>query len=99
MSMTSVKVDGYEKQLSAQIDEWRAEVEKLRAQANQKEGEVRVRYANQISHLEAHLDKLQDMKKKMKDATDQAWGNIKSSVDQTQKDLKMALDRVVSDLS
>ena len=44
--------DQYVQKLHAKLDEWNAEIDKLKAKADQAEAESRIKYQNQIKNLQ-----------------------------------------------
>lgn len=99
MSMTSMKVSGYKKQLNAKIDEYRADIDKLKAQVSKTDGELQVRYANQVSDLESRLETLVEVKDRFAESTDAALADLEASAEEIKNDLKSALDRAKSAIS
>ena len=96
MSMTSMKVSGYQQQISAQIDEYKADIDKLKAQINKADGNLQVKYADQVSDLETRLTALIKAKDDLKNASELAWDDVKDSVENAKKDLKSALEKTVN---
>lgn len=96
MSMTSMKVSGYQQQIGAQIDEYKAEIDKLKAQVNKADGELQVRYADQVSDLETRLAALSKTKDDLADAGESAWEDMKDGIERAKADLKTALDRAAN---
>ncbi|MDX1705726.1 hypothetical protein [Pseudidiomarina sp.] len=54
--------EAYEKKYEAQIEEWRAELDQLKAKVKKASGEAEVKYRNKIDELE---DKLEALKKSL----------------------------------
>ena len=98
MSMTSMKVSGYQQQFGAEIDEYKVEIDKLKAQINKADGELKVKYANQVSDLETRLAALIKTKEDLKDAGESAWTEMKEGLERAKADLKTALDCTVNAL-
>ena len=72
--------DAYVKKMHAKLDEWNAEIDKLKAKADQAEAESRIEYQNRIEDLR---DKRKEAEKKMsqvKEAGEGAWEDLKSGV-------------------
>ena len=83
--------DAYVKKMHAKLDEWNAEIDKLKAKADQAEAESRIEYQNQIEDLQ---DKRTEAKKKLsqvKEAGEGAWEDLKSGV----QDAWDAMDKAV----
>lgn len=93
MSMTSMKVSGYQQKINAQIDEYKAEIDKFKAKVNQADGELQVRYANQLSDLEARLVALTEARDNLIEAGEGAAEDLMQSVEQLKDDVKSALDK------
>ncbi len=72
--------DAYVKKMHAKLDEWNAEIDKLKAKADQAEAESRIEYQKQIEDLQ---DKRREAERKMsqvKKAGEGAWEDLKSGV-------------------
>lgn len=70
--------DLYVQKLHAKLDEWNAEIDKLKAKVDQAEAESRVEYRNQIKYLQ---QKRREAEKKMADlqnAGEGAWEDLKA---------------------
>ena len=91
------KKEAYEKKLEAQLDEWNAKIDVLKAKAERAGAEAKVDYEETIEDLKqkrsAAKSKLQDLRQ----AGDDAWEDIKSGVEQAWDEfgnaVKQATDR------
>lgn len=64
--------EAYEKKLQAQLDEWNAEIDKLKAKADKTEADTRLEYYKQIQGLRAQQQaaqtKLSELRQSSEDA-------------------------------
>lgn len=81
----------YEKKYQAQLDEWRAEIDKLRAKAEQADADTRIKYQKQIEELRAMQDdgvaKLEELRR----AGNDAWLDLKIGMDSAWDSFNTAL--------
>jgi len=91
-----MKVSGYQQQINAQIDEYKAGVDKLKAKLSKADGEMKVKYADQVSDLETRLSALVKARGDLKNAGDSAWEDVKESVENAKNDLESALRRTMN---
>lgn len=73
--------DAYEEKLQAQLDEWGAEIDKLKAKADNAEAEVQLEYYKQIEELRSMQETARDKLNELKDASDDAWEDLKAGID------------------
>ena len=72
--------DAYVQKLHAKIDEWNAEIDKLKAKAEQAEAESRIEYQNQIEGLQQKRKAVAERLEKARDAGEGAWEDLKSGL-------------------
>lgn len=73
--------EAYEKKRQAQLDEWGAEIELLKAKADKAKAEARVKYNLQIEELRAKKKAAAEKLAKLKGAGDDAWEDLKIGVE------------------
>ncbi|MDK2849329.1 MAG: hypothetical protein PWP34_2682 [Desulfuromonadales bacterium] len=83
--------EAYEKKLQAQLDEWNAEIAKLKAKADKAEAEARIEYHQRIEELRAMQETARSKLDKLKAAGDNAWQDLKEGLDQAWEDLGKAV--------
>ncbi len=79
--------EAYRQKIEAQIDEWKAEMDKLDARAKKLEAEGRIEAESLIQDLKARQEAARAKLEELRSAGDAAW-----------KDIKEGLDRAVSEL-
>lgn len=67
----------YEKEFQAQVDEWRVEIDKLRAKTEQADANSRIKCQKQIEELRAMQDDAASKHEKLRHASGHAWLDIK----------------------
>ncbi len=60
--------EAYEQKLQAQLDEWRAEIDKLKAKADNAEADAQVEYYKQIEELHSMQESATNKLDELKDA-------------------------------
>ena len=88
--------EAYEKKLQAQLDEWSADIDKLKAKADSAEADVQLEYYKQIEELRSMQETAVDKLIELKDASDDAWEDIKAGIESTWDSLGNALNSFAS---
>lgn len=71
----------YEKKMQAQIDEWSAELDKLRAKAAQADADARIELNEKIDDASSKIDAANEKLSELKDAGDDAWEDLKTGME------------------
>lgn len=86
----------YINKLQAQLDEWAAEVDKLKAKAEGVTADLQIEYNKQLEELknkqQAANEKLADLKK----ASEDTWTELKEDIDSKWNSLETTLKSVTS---
>ena len=89
--------DAYIKKLHARLDEWSAEIDKLRAKADKAEAQSRIEFQNQIENLQHRRQEAEKKASEVREAGEGAWEDLKSGVqgawDAMEQALKSARSR------
>ena len=84
--------NAYEKKQQAQLDEWAAELDKLKAKAEQADAEGRIKLNEEIKKAEAMRARVEERLSELRASTDEAWTDLKSGIDNAADSLKNALN-------
>ncbi len=82
----------YQEKLRAQLDEWKAELEKLKAKAAGASADVQFKMRPEIEKAERRLEEGKKKLSKLAEASDEAWESVRESVESAWGSLKSALD-------
>ena len=88
--------EAYRKKLEAQMREWSAKIDLLKARADQAEAEAKIEYRNRIEDLRKKRAVLQEKLNELKKASDAAWKDIKVGTERAATDLRDALQSAFS---
>lgn len=86
----------YEKKQQARLDEWAAEIDKLKAKAKRADAEARIKLNEEIKEAEAMQQKVEDKLAELRSNTDDAWTDIKSGLDEATESLGESLRSAAS---
>lgn len=86
----------YEKKLQAQLDEWSAEINKLKAKAEKAEAEAKIDYEKQIEELQAMQKTAYKKLDELQKAGDAATEDLKTGVENAFKAFNDALKSATS---
>jgi hypothetical protein len=89
--VTMANKEAYREKLEAQMREWSAKIDLLKAKADQAEAEAKVEYRNRIEDLRQKKEALRVKLGELQNASDAAWKDIKTGTEKAAADLKDAL--------
>ncbi|HUU73630.1 MAG TPA: coiled coil domain-containing protein, partial [Burkholderiales bacterium] len=81
----------YEKKLQAKLDEWSAEIDKLKAKADSAEADVQLDYNRRIDGLRSMQQAANERLVALRDASDNAWQDLKGGMESALDSLGNAL--------
>jgi hypothetical protein len=85
-----------EQKLQAQLDEWSAEIAKLKAKADGAEADAQLECYKKIEGLRSMQETAANKITELKDAGDDAWEDLKAGIDSASDSLDNALKSAVS---
>lgn len=83
----------YQKKVEAKLEEWNAEVDKLKAKAKQEKVDAESDYKKEISIFEEKKEELQARLHKLQGASEHAWEDMKEGIEKATKELQQSFDR------
>ncbi|MDH3558792.1 MAG: coiled coil domain-containing protein [Deltaproteobacteria bacterium] len=86
----------YKDKLEAQLEEWRAKIAQLKAQADKKEADAKIAYSKRIEELNSKKEAVEHKLKELANASGEAWRELKSGVEKAVDDLKVSLKEASS---
>jgi chromosome segregation ATPase len=78
--MTTTR-DAYVQKIKAKLDEWNAEIDRLEAQARQKEADAQTRLQEQIDQVKAKRQTAEEKLDDVRQAGGDAWEDLKSGLE------------------
>lgn len=85
------KQEAYTKKVEAQLEEWSAEIDKLKARGKKSGADAELAYQRRVEDLERKRDEAQDQLEELRDASGDAWEDIKAGVESARESLAEAL--------
>lgn len=86
----------YQQKKQAQLDEWQAEIEKLKAKASELSADARLEINAQIEALQGKIEDGKSKLAELADASEGAWESIKDCVESTWNSMTSAFNEVVA---
>jgi hypothetical protein len=83
--------EAYEKKLQSQLDEWSAEIDRLKAKAEQAEADAQLDYYQHIEQLRMLQERARDKLAELSAAGDDAWEDLKAGIDSAWDSLSIAV--------
>lgn len=93
------KKDAYVQKLHAKIDEWNADIDKLKIKADQVEAESRIEYQKQVEKLKQKRREIESKAAELKRSGEDAWEDLKSGADLAWEAMNEAVKSARSRLS
>ena len=75
------KKEAYEQKIEARLDEWKAEINQLKAKAQKAEADAQIRYYKQIEDIQAKQEAARKKLRALKNAGEDAWKDLKTGLD------------------
>jgi predicted nucleic acid-binding Zn-ribbon protein len=88
--------DLYQRKMQAQIDEWKAELSKLRAQSSGASADAQMELNQQIKELEGKVEEGEKKLTELSEASEEAWVSIKDGFDSAWESLKSGVKEAAS---
>ncbi|HMB16370.1 MAG TPA: hypothetical protein VKN62_08640 [Pelovirga sp.] len=73
--------EAYEKKLEARLEDWNADISKLKARADAAEADAQLEYYKQIEDLRSKQDEAKKKLNELKDASEDAWQDLKIGIE------------------
>jgi chromosome segregation ATPase len=80
----------YQQKKQAQLDEWKADVNKFKAKASRASAEAQLELNRQIEALEGKIEKGKTKLAEIADASEDAWESIKEGVESAWDSMKLS---------
>jgi chromosome segregation ATPase len=71
----------YERKIQAQLDEWRADLDKLKARAAQASADSQLEMNRRIENAESRIAEGKAKLEEVRHASDEAWGSLREGVE------------------
>jgi predicted nucleic acid-binding Zn-ribbon protein len=85
--------DAYQEKMAARLREWRANIDALKARADQAEAEQKIKYYDEIESLRTKQQQVQEKLEELRTASAGAWDEVKAGVEGAWADLQDAAQR------
>jgi nucleotide-binding universal stress UspA family protein len=86
----------YQEKIEAQLKEWGAKIDELKAKAERSKAELKVKYESQVEDLRIKQEALEKRLKEFKESGDEAWEDFKDGLEDALDEMKKALKRAAS---
>jgi septal ring factor EnvC (AmiA/AmiB activator) len=81
----------YQQKSQSQLDEWKAEFEKLKVKASTASADAQAKLNDQINDLEGKIAEAESKLAELNDAADDAWESIKEGFEEARDSLESAI--------
>ena len=91
--------DAYVQKLHAKLDEWNAEIDKLKVKADKAEADSRAEYKQQVENLQNKREDAEKKLREIREASEGAWEDLKTGVQGAWDSMEAALKSARSKFS
>ncbi|MGI0024242.1 MAG: coiled coil domain-containing protein [Nitrososphaera sp.] len=85
--------EDYQSAMEKQLNEWKAQMDQLKANAEQAGAQTKTIYEKQLELLRAQQDAAWTTFNNLKGASEQSWNQVKASMDKAWSDLTAATEK------
>lgn len=90
------KKDAYEQKFEAQLAEWEAEIDKLKAKAAGATADARIKYHKEIEALESDRDSMRKRYDEFRETSSDAWEDLKNGFERAGDSLSASIKSAFS---
>ena len=83
----------YEQKAQAKLREWNAEIDKLSAKADQASADMKIKYREEIDKLHSKRDSMKRKLEQLHGKSGDAWDEFKDGVEDAWGDMKRSIER------
>jgi uncharacterized coiled-coil DUF342 family protein len=73
--------EAYQQKLEAQLAEWKADINKMKAKADKADADTQLEYYKRIEELRSKQESAQEKLEELKEASGDAWEELKAGVE------------------
>ena len=88
--------EAYEKKLQAQLEEWSAEIDKLKAKADKAGADAQINYSRHIEELKSMQTAASKKLVELKNASEDTWEGLRQDMDELGRSLGNTLKSAIS---
>jgi len=88
----------YQEKIEAQLKEWGAKIDELKAKAETSKAELKTKYEKQIEDLRTKQDVVHQKLRELRESGEDVWEGLKTGVEKSLDEFKGSLDRTLSTL-
>ena len=89
--------EAYLEKTKAQLDKWNADLTGLEAKAREAKIDAKSRYDSEIASIRARIHELQQKADEIRNANEDAWGDLKQGAEEAWNRVQTAVDRAMSE--
>lgn len=86
----------YQEKFQAQLNEWSAQMEVLKAKRDKAEADAKISYEHHIKELQSQYDTAQGKLKELQSASETAWEEMKSGIESAWESMSKAVKNATS---
>jgi len=95
MTEQDSRKEAYKEKFKAQLHEWQAEIDRLKAKAEEAEAEAKIEYQRQIDKLKKLQGEAWDNFEKLRSASERAWDEMKAEAEKKWVEMNNAIKSAI----
>jgi len=88
--------DQYIEKTKAKIDQWNADIDRMKARAEEVGADARIEYQKRLDEMRAQRDEAEAQLKTLREASDDAWRDMKAGFDKAWDNISGAFDSAMA---
>jgi chromosome segregation ATPase len=88
------KKEEYKKKIEAQLDEWRADIDRLKEKAKLASTDAKLKYKENIDKLEVKMSEGKSKLRELMESSEDAWDSVKKGADSIWDTMKATFSEV-----
>jgi nucleotide-binding universal stress UspA family protein len=89
------KKKAYQEKIEAQLREWGAKIDEVKAKAETSKAELKIKYEKQVEDLRTKQDLVHQKLRELRESGEEAWEGLKTGTEKSLDELKASLDRAL----
>ncbi|MBD3676846.1 MAG: hypothetical protein HUJ27_00400 [Rhodobacteraceae bacterium] len=94
--MTDSERELYLEKAQGKIDQWNAEIDKMKAKVEQADADARIGYQRSLEEMRARRDEAEVQLRALQESSDEAWFDMKAGFDNAWSELSEAFKKALS---
>lgn len=92
-------IDAYRQKIDAQMKEMKAKMMMLESEAEKSSADLRIKYQTKVNDLKTRFEEIEKKLDQLSDSGEEAWDEIRTGIDESMSELRMALENATKNIN